>query len=54
MNGIEAAQQNAKRDAQARQRQQRYTDYSLKGLTPKHLQRKAQENLPGKPECYVE
>ena len=32
MNGIEASQQNAERDAQARQRRQRYNDYSLKRL----------------------
>ena len=42
MNGIEAPQQNAERDAQGRQRRQRYTDYLLKGLRPRCLQRKAQ------------
>ena len=45
MNGIARAQQNAERDAQARQRRQRYMDYSLRGLRPRHLQRKAQEYL---------
>ena len=45
MNGIACAQQNAERDAQARQRRQRYMDYSLKGLRPRYLQRKAQEYL---------
>ena len=41
-NGIEAAQQNAAREAQGRQRRQRYIDYLLKGLKPKYLQRKTQ------------
>ena len=45
MNGIARAQQNAERDAQARQQRQRYMDYSLKGLRPRYLQRKAQEYL---------
>ena len=35
MNGIETAQKNAERDAQARQRRQSYIDYSLKGLRPR-------------------
>ena len=43
MNGIARAQQKAERDAQARQRRQRYMDYSLRGLRPRYLQRKAQE-----------
>ncbi len=43
MNGIEAAQQNAERAAQGRQRRQRYMDYSLRGLRPRYLQWKAQE-----------
>ena len=39
MNGIEAAvQQNADREAQGRQRKQRYIDYSLKGSQPRHIQ----------------
>ena len=45
MNGIEAARQNAERAAQGRQRRQRYMDYSLRGLRPRYLQRKAQEYL---------
>ena len=45
MNGIARAQQNAEPDAQARQRKQRYMDYSLKGLRTRYLQRKAQEYL---------
>ena len=45
MNGIARAQQNAERDAQARQRRQRYMDYSLRRLRPRYIQRKAQENL---------
>ena len=49
MNGIEAAQQNAERAAQGRQRRQRYMDYSLQGLRPTYLQRKAQEYLMGRP-----
>ena len=49
MNGIEAAQQNAERAAQGRQRRQRYMDYSLRGLRPRYLQRKAQEYLMERP-----
>ena len=45
MNGIACAEQNAERDAQARQRRQRYMDYSVRGLRPRYLQRKAQEYL---------
>ena len=41
MNGIPDAQQPAERDAQGRQRRQRYIDHSLKGLRPRYLQRKA-------------
>ena len=43
--GITAADQNAERTAQARQRRQRYIDYTLKGLKPRYLQPKAQEYL---------
>ena len=32
MNGIEAAQQNAEREAQGRRRRQKHFNYSLKGL----------------------
>ena len=49
MNGIEVAQQNAERGAQGGQRRQRYIDYSLKGLRPRYLQRKAQEYLTENP-----
>ena len=45
MNGIVCAQQKGERDAQARQRRQRYMDYSLRGLRPRYLQLKAQEYL---------
>ena len=49
LNGIEAALQNAEREAQARQRRQRYIDYSLGGLGLRYLQRKAQEYLMENP-----
>ena len=49
LDGIEAAQHNAERNAQGRQRRQRYIDYSLKGLRPRYLQRKAQEYLMENP-----
>ena len=49
LNGIEAAQHNAERNPQGRQRRQRYIDYSLKGLRPRYLQRKAQEYLMENP-----
>ena len=45
MEGIAPADHGAKRNAQARHRRQRYIDYSMKGLTPRYLQRKAQEYL---------
>ena len=48
MIGIGAAQQNAERDAQARQRR-RYINYSLKGVRPRYLQRNAQEYLMENP-----
>ena len=51
MNGIEFAQQNAERAAQGRQRRQRYMDYSLRGLRPRYLQRKAQEYLMERPKA---
>ena len=51
MNGIEAAQQNAEREAQGRQRKQNYLDYSLKGLRYLYLQRKAQEDLMENPDA---
>ena len=40
-----AAEQAAERTAQARQRRQRYIDYTLKRLRPRYLQRKDQEYL---------
>ena len=45
LNGIEAAHHAAERAAQGRQRRQKYIDYSLKGLRPRYLQRKAQDYL---------
>ena len=45
MVGVAAADQDAERTAQARQRRQRYIDYTLKGLRPRYLQRRAQEYL---------
>ena len=45
MVGIALGDQKAERTAQARQRRQRFIDYTLKGLRPRNLQRKAQENL---------
>ena len=49
MSIIEAAQQNAERAAQGRQRRQRYMDYSLRGLRPRYLQGKAEEYLMERP-----
>ena len=49
LNGIEAPHHVAEREAQGRQRRQRYLDYSLKGLRPNYLQRKAQEYLMDNP-----
>ena len=43
MIGVAWAQQPAEPDAQARKRRMRYSDYSLRGLRPQYLQRKAQE-----------
>ena len=45
MEGIVEADRAAERQAQGRQRRQRYFDYTLRGLRPKYLQRKAQEYL---------
>ena len=45
MAGVVAAEQAAERTAQARQRRQRYIDYTQKGLRPRYLQRKAHEYL---------
>ena len=49
LKGIEAAHHNAELDAQGRQRRQRYIDYSLKGLRPRYIKRKAQEYLMENP-----
>ena len=49
LNGIEAAHHAAEREAQGRQRRQRYIDCSLKGLRPRYLQRRAQEYLMERP-----
>ena len=45
MAGVVAAEQATECTAQTRQRRQRYIDYTLKGLRPRYLQRKAQEYL---------
>ena len=45
MDGIAEADRAAERQAQGRQRRQRYIDYTLRGLRPRYLQRKAQEYL---------
>ena len=45
MSDVAGAQQAAVREAQGRQRRQLYMHYSLRGLKPKYLQRKAQEYL---------
>ena len=45
MVGVAAGDQDAERAAQPQQRRQRYIDYTLKGLRPRNLQRKAQEYL---------
>ena len=47
--GTAPGDQNAERTAQARQRRQRYIDYTLKRLRPRYLQRKVQEYLMGQP-----
>ena len=51
MNDVEAAHHTAEREAQGRQRRQRYIDYSLRGLRPRYLQRKAQEYLMENPKA---
>ena len=45
MEGIVEADRAAERQAQGRQRRQRYIDYTLRGHRPRYLQRKAQEYL---------
>ena len=49
LNSIEAAQHAAEREAQWRQRRQRYIDYTLKRLRPRYLKRKAQEYIMENP-----
>ena len=45
MEGIAEADRAAERQAQGRQRRQPYIDYTIRGLRPRYLQRKAQEYL---------
>ena len=45
MEGIAEADRAAERRTQGRQRRHRYIDYTLRGLHPRYLQRKAQEYL---------
>ena len=45
MEGIAEGDRTAERQAQGRQRKQRYIDYTLRGLRPRYLQRKTQEYL---------
>ena len=45
MKGIAEGDRAAERQAQGRQRRQRYIDFTLRGLRPRCLQRKAQENF---------
>ena len=45
MEGVTEANRAAERQAQGRQRRQRYIDYTLRGLRPRYLQRKVQEYL---------
>ena len=49
LKGTEAANYAAERTIQGWQRRQRYIDYSLKGLRPRYLQRKAQKYLMENP-----
>ena len=45
MESFVEADRAAERQSQGRQRRQRYIDYTLRGLRPRYLQRKAQEYL---------
>ena len=45
MVGVAPGDQNAERTTEARQRRQKYIDYTIKGLRPHYLQRKVQEYL---------
>ena len=49
MEGTAEGDRAAERQAQGRQRRQRFIDYTLRGLRPKYLQRKTQENLMENP-----
>ena len=49
MEGTVEADRAVERQAQGRQRRQRYMEYSLRGLRPRYLQRKAQEYLMERP-----
>ena len=49
MEGIAEGDRAAERQAQVRQRRQRYIDHTLRGLRPRYLQRKAQEHLMENP-----
>ena len=49
MEGIAEGDGAAEDQAQGRQRRQRYIDYTLRGLRPRYLQRKAQEYLMERP-----
>ena len=51
MIGVAAADQNTEHTSQARERRQRYIDYSLKRLRPGYLQQKAQEYLMEHPKA---
>ena len=49
MEGIAKSDRASERQAQGRQRRQRYIDYTIRGLRPRYLQRKAQEYLMENP-----
>ena len=49
MVGIAPSDQNAEHTAQARQKRQRYIDYTLNGLRPRYFQQKAQDYLMDHP-----
>ena len=49
MEGIAKGDRAEERQAQGRQRRQRYIDYTLRGLRPRYLQRKAHEYLVENP-----
>ena len=51
MEGIAEGDRGAERQAQRRQRRQRYIEYTRRGLRPRYLQRKAQEYLLENPDA---